>query len=92
MSFVTTCPVLSFSIPAWYRCLKVLLSLNHLILEPDLDQLLSSAWVNSECMEARVQRARQVLDSTITYIVYVPKTKIYMKPSPRMNFYMKMVE
>ncbi|KAK5873807.1 hypothetical protein PBY51_018812 [Eleginops maclovinus] len=49
------------SIPAWYRCLKALLSLNHLILEPDLDQLLSSAWVNSECMEARVQRARQLL-------------------------------
>ncbi|XP_035032009.2 unhealthy ribosome biogenesis protein 2 homolog [Hippoglossus stenolepis] len=49
------------SIPAWYRCLKVLLSLNHMILEPDLDQLLSSAWVNSECMEARVQRARQLM-------------------------------
>ncbi|XP_054473474.1 unhealthy ribosome biogenesis protein 2 homolog [Anoplopoma fimbria] len=49
------------SIPAWYRCLKMLLNLNHLILEPDLDQLLSSAWVNSECMEARVQRARQLL-------------------------------
>ncbi|XP_028999948.1 unhealthy ribosome biogenesis protein 2 homolog [Betta splendens] len=49
------------SIPVWYRCLKVLLSLNHLILEPDLDQLLSSAWVNSECMEARVQRARQLM-------------------------------
>ncbi|XP_040896586.1 unhealthy ribosome biogenesis protein 2 homolog [Toxotes jaculatrix] len=49
------------SLPAWYRCLKVLLSLNHLILEPDLDQLLSSAWVNSECMEARAQRARQLM-------------------------------
>ncbi|XP_070826571.1 unhealthy ribosome biogenesis protein 2 homolog [Chaetodon trifascialis] len=49
------------SIPAWYRCLKVLLNLNHLILEPDLDQLLSSVWVNSECMEARVQRARQLM-------------------------------
>ncbi|XP_041642400.1 unhealthy ribosome biogenesis protein 2 homolog [Cheilinus undulatus] len=49
------------SIPAWYRCFKMLLSLNHLILEPDLDQLLSSAWVNSECMDARVQRARQLL-------------------------------
>ncbi|KAM7406266.1 hypothetical protein PAMP_000654 [Pampus punctatissimus] len=49
------------SIPAWYRCLKVLLGLNHLILEPDLDQLLSSAWVNAECMEARVQRARQLM-------------------------------
>ncbi|XP_034385381.1 unhealthy ribosome biogenesis protein 2 homolog [Cyclopterus lumpus] len=49
------------SIPAWYRCLKMLLCLNHLILEPDLDQLLSSAWVNSECIEARVQRARQLM-------------------------------
>ncbi|KAM4602644.1 unhealthy ribosome biogenesis protein 2 homolog [Polymixia lowei] len=49
------------SIPAWYRCLKVLLGLNHLILEPDLDQLLSSAWVDSECVESRVQRARQLL-------------------------------
>uniref|UniRef100_G3PUR3 URB2 ribosome biogenesis homolog n=1 Tax=Gasterosteus aculeatus TaxID=69293 RepID=G3PUR3_GASAC len=48
-------------IPAWYRCLKMLLSLNHLILEPDVDQLLSSAWVNSGCMEARVQRARQLV-------------------------------
>ncbi|KAK9542608.1 hypothetical protein VZT92_000452 [Zoarces viviparus] len=49
------------SIPAWYRCLKTLLSLNHLILEPDLDQLISSAWVHSECMDARVQRARQLM-------------------------------
>nr|XP_057945285.1 unhealthy ribosome biogenesis protein 2 homolog [Doryrhamphus excisus]XP_057945286.1 unhealthy ribosome biogenesis protein 2 homolog [Doryrhamphus excisus] len=49
------------SIPAWYRCLKVLLGLNHLILEPDLDELLSSAWVDAECMEARVQRARQMM-------------------------------
>ncbi|KAM6943511.1 unhealthy ribosome biogenesis protein 2 homolog [Xenentodon cancila] len=48
-------------IPAWYRCLKVLLNLNHLILEPDLDQLLSSSWVNAEDMEAQVQRARQLL-------------------------------
>ncbi|XP_076011859.1 unhealthy ribosome biogenesis protein 2 homolog [Genypterus blacodes] len=53
------------SIPAWYRCLKALLSLNHLILEPDLDQLLSSAWVNAECMETRVQLARQVLVSSL---------------------------
>ncbi|MEQ2275360.1 hypothetical protein XENORESO_002543, partial [Xenotaenia resolanae] len=47
------------SIPSWYRCLKVLLNLNHLILEPDLEQLLSSAWVDAENMEAQVQRARQ---------------------------------
>ncbi|TNN28395.1 Unhealthy ribosome biogenesis protein 2 [Liparis tanakae] len=39
----------------------MLLCLNHLILEPDLDQLLSSAWVHSGCIEARVQRARQLM-------------------------------
>ncbi|XP_061132218.1 unhealthy ribosome biogenesis protein 2 homolog [Syngnathus typhle] len=49
------------SIPAWYRCLKVLLGLNHMILEPDLAELLSSAWVNADCMETRVQRARQMM-------------------------------
>ncbi|KAM9816844.1 unhealthy ribosome biogenesis protein 2 homolog [Neosynchiropus ocellatus] len=49
------------SIPAWYRCLKVLLNLNHLILEPDLDQLLSLAWVDAECTEARAHRAQQLL-------------------------------
>ncbi|XP_077376062.1 unhealthy ribosome biogenesis protein 2 homolog isoform X2 [Festucalex cinctus] len=49
------------SIPAWYRCLKVLLGLNHMILEPDMENLLSSAWVNAECMETRVQRARQMM-------------------------------
>ncbi|KAK5611854.1 hypothetical protein CRENBAI_008691 [Crenichthys baileyi] len=49
------------SIPSWYRCLKVLLNLNHLILEPDLEQLLSSAWVDAENMEAQVQRARQLM-------------------------------
>lgn len=49
------------SVPAWYRCLKVLLGMNHLILEPELDQLLSVAWVDSDCMDSRVQRARQML-------------------------------
>ncbi|XP_017274294.1 unhealthy ribosome biogenesis protein 2 homolog [Kryptolebias marmoratus] len=49
------------SIPAWYRCLKVLLSLNHLILEPDLVELLSKAWVNAQDLEAQVQRARQIM-------------------------------
>ncbi|XP_019751420.1 unhealthy ribosome biogenesis protein 2 homolog [Hippocampus comes] len=49
------------SIPAWYRCLKVLLGLNHMILDPYFDKLLSSAWVNADCMETRVQRARQMM-------------------------------
>lgn len=48
------------SIPAWYHCLKVLMSLNHLIVEPDLDQLLSTSWVNSECVTTDVQKAREV--------------------------------
>lgn len=53
-------PLMHFSIASWYRCLKALLSLNHLIVEPDLERLLSSAWVNADSMEAQVQRARQV--------------------------------
>ncbi|XP_023188118.1 unhealthy ribosome biogenesis protein 2 homolog [Xiphophorus maculatus] len=53
------------SVPSWYRCLKVLLNLNHLILEPDLEHLLSSAWVNAENMEAQVQRARQLMVSAL---------------------------
>ncbi|KAF7669374.1 hypothetical protein LDENG_00193240 [Lucifuga dentata] len=56
------------SIPAWYRCMTALLSLNHLILEPDLDQLLSSAWVNAECMETRAERARQLMVSSLLQI------------------------
>ncbi|XP_077444130.1 unhealthy ribosome biogenesis protein 2 homolog [Stigmatopora argus] len=53
------------SIPAWYRCLKVLLGLNHMILEPDLDELFSSVWVYADCMDARVQRARQLILSSL---------------------------
>nr|XP_054588610.1 unhealthy ribosome biogenesis protein 2 homolog isoform X1 [Nothobranchius furzeri] len=49
------------SISSWYRCLKVLLSLNHLLIEPDLDQLLISAWVDAEDVNSQVQRARQNL-------------------------------
>ncbi|KAM4592472.1 unhealthy ribosome biogenesis protein 2 homolog isoform 1-T2 [Odontesthes bonariensis] len=56
------------SIPSWYHCLKVLLNLNHLILEPDLDQLLSSAWVNAEDMEAQVQQARQLMVCSLLQI------------------------
>lgn len=48
------------SIPAWYRCLKALISLNHLILEPVLEQLLSLAWVNMDCLGSRVLGAKQV--------------------------------
>ncbi|XP_061621900.1 unhealthy ribosome biogenesis protein 2 homolog [Phyllopteryx taeniolatus] len=80
------------SIPAWYRCLKVLLGLNHMLLEPDLDELLSSAWVNADCMEARVQRARQLmlcsLFQTYTKLRQLPRffselLSVICQPSPK---------
>ncbi|XP_062851707.1 unhealthy ribosome biogenesis protein 2 homolog [Trichomycterus rosablanca] len=46
-------------IPAWYRCLKTLLALNHQILEPDLDELLSLVWVDADNTELRVKKARE---------------------------------
>lgn len=46
------------------------MSLNHLIVEPDLDQLLSTSWVNSECVAAHVQKAREVS----THFSYIIKT------------------
>ncbi|KAI5107919.1 unhealthy ribosome biogenesis protein 2-like isoform 1 [Silurus meridionalis] len=48
-------------IPAWYRCLKILLALNHQILEPDLDEFVSSVWVDADNMEIRVKKAREAL-------------------------------
>ncbi|KAJ8359945.1 hypothetical protein SKAU_G00164700 [Synaphobranchus kaupii] len=48
-------------VPAWYRCLKALLSLNHLLLEPDLDDLVCSAWVDCDCVEVRSRKARETL-------------------------------
>ncbi|XP_021122086.1 unhealthy ribosome biogenesis protein 2 homolog isoform X2 [Heterocephalus glaber] len=53
------------SVPAWFRCLKTLMSLNHLILEPDLDDLLSSAWIDAEIMEFRTKKAQEVLIDTL---------------------------
>ncbi|XP_036043735.1 unhealthy ribosome biogenesis protein 2 homolog isoform X1 [Onychomys torridus] len=52
-------------VPAWFRCLKILMSLNHLILEPDLDDLLSSAWIDAEVTEFRAKKAQEVLINTI---------------------------
>ncbi|XP_053477582.1 unhealthy ribosome biogenesis protein 2 homolog [Ictalurus furcatus] len=48
-------------IPAWYRCLKILLDLNHQILQPDLDELVSSVWVDADNMELQVKKAREML-------------------------------
>nr|XP_040132935.1 unhealthy ribosome biogenesis protein 2 homolog isoform X3 [Ictidomys tridecemlineatus] len=52
-------------VPAWFRCLKILISLNHLILEPDLDDLLSSAWIDVEVTEFRTKKAQEVLIHTL---------------------------
>uniref|UniRef100_A0A8C2KLF7 URB2 ribosome biogenesis homolog n=1 Tax=Cyprinus carpio TaxID=7962 RepID=A0A8C2KLF7_CYPCA len=64
-------------IPAWYRCLRALLTLNHHILEPDLDELLSAVWVDVDNMEVRVRKAREALVSavlqTYTKLRQVPK-------------------
>ncbi|XP_072534334.1 unhealthy ribosome biogenesis protein 2 homolog [Salminus brasiliensis] len=51
--------------PAWFRCLKTLLALNHQILDPDLDELVSSAWVDADNMELRVKKARETLVSVV---------------------------
>ncbi|KAG7462953.1 hypothetical protein MATL_G00190230 [Megalops atlanticus] len=53
------------AVPAWYRCLKTLLALNHLIVEPDLDELVSSAWVDADCAEMRVKKAREALITAV---------------------------
>ncbi|KAK2489334.1 hypothetical protein MC885_004418 [Smutsia gigantea] len=57
-------------VPAWFRCLKILMSLNHLILEPDLDDLLASAWIDAEVTEFRTKKAQEVLIGTLfqTYV------------------------
>ncbi|PKU39148.1 hypothetical protein llap_10548 [Limosa lapponica baueri] len=53
------------SIPAWFRCLKLLMSLNHLIVEPDLDDLVASSWIDAEVSESRTKKAQEALISTM---------------------------
>ncbi|NWH85202.1 URB2 protein, partial [Aegithalos caudatus] len=56
------------SIPAWFRCLKLLMSLNHLIVEPDLDDLVSSAWIDAEASEPHTKKPQETLINTIFQI------------------------
>ncbi|NXR81750.1 URB2 protein, partial [Pycnonotus jocosus] len=56
------------SIPAWFRCLKLLMSLNHLIVEPDLDDLVSSAWIDAEASEPRTKKPQETLINTLFQI------------------------
>ncbi|XP_040453909.1 unhealthy ribosome biogenesis protein 2 homolog isoform X1 [Falco naumanni] len=53
------------SIPAWFRCLKLLMSLNHLIVEPDLDDLVASAWIDAEVSEPRTKKPQEALINTM---------------------------
>ncbi|NWI67064.1 URB2 protein, partial [Todus mexicanus] len=53
------------SIPAWFRCLKLLMSLNHLIVEPDLDGLVASAWIDADVSELRTKKPQEALISTM---------------------------
>ncbi|KFQ55913.1 PREDICTED: unhealthy ribosome biogenesis protein 2 homolog [Nestor notabilis] len=53
------------SIPAWFRCLKLLMSLNHLILEPDLDDLVASAWIDAKVSELRTKKPQETLINTM---------------------------
>lgn len=50
---------------AWYRCLKTLLALNHQILEPDLDELLSLVWVDADNTELRIRKVREIVLCTV---------------------------
>ncbi|XP_072503568.1 unhealthy ribosome biogenesis protein 2 homolog [Notamacropus eugenii] len=49
------------SVPAWFRCLKTLISLNHLIVEPDLDDLIASAWIDADVTEPRTKKSQETL-------------------------------
>ncbi|XP_009936324.2 unhealthy ribosome biogenesis protein 2 homolog isoform X1 [Opisthocomus hoazin] len=53
------------SIPAWFRCLKLLMSLNHLIVEPDLDDLVASAWIDAKVSEPRTRKPQEALINTM---------------------------
>uniref|UniRef100_A0A8D2LSG3 URB2 ribosome biogenesis homolog n=1 Tax=Varanus komodoensis TaxID=61221 RepID=A0A8D2LSG3_VARKO len=53
------------AIPAWFRCLKSLISLNHLIVEPDLDDLVASVWIDAAVSEPRTKKAQEALVGTV---------------------------
>ncbi|XP_059504342.1 unhealthy ribosome biogenesis protein 2 homolog isoform X2 [Stegostoma tigrinum] len=52
-------------IPAWFRCLRTLILLNHLIVEPNLDDLVSLAWLDADVSDPRVGRAQESLLCTL---------------------------
>ncbi|XP_068795149.1 unhealthy ribosome biogenesis protein 2 homolog [Struthio camelus] len=53
------------SIPAWFRCLKLLMSLSHMIVEPDLGDLVASAWIDAKASEPRTKKPQEALIGTV---------------------------
>lgn len=53
------------TIPAWFRCFKALISLNHLIVEPDLNGLVASAWIDAGVPEVRTKKAQEALINSL---------------------------
>ncbi|KAM8953874.1 unhealthy ribosome biogenesis protein 2 homolog isoform 2-T2 [Pelodytes ibericus] len=53
------------SVPAWFRCLKTLILLNHLIVEPDLDDLVSCSWIDADLLDIRVRKVQETLISSL---------------------------
>ncbi|XP_063802442.1 unhealthy ribosome biogenesis protein 2 homolog [Pseudophryne corroboree] len=50
---------------SWFRCLKNLNLLNHLIVEPDLEDLLSHAWIGVDLSDAPTSKAQEALISSL---------------------------
>eukprot|EP00062_Callorhinchus_milii_P009743 gi/632953867/ref/XP_007892657.1/ PREDICTED: unhealthy ribosome biogenesis protein 2 homolog [Callorhinchus milii] len=53
------------TIPAWFRCLKTLVLLNHLIVEPRLGDLVSLAWINTNITDPQKRKAQDMLLGTL---------------------------
>ncbi|KAM4770952.1 unhealthy ribosome biogenesis protein 2 homolog [Rhinophrynus dorsalis] len=49
------------SVPAWFRCLKSLTMLNHLIVEPFLGELISCAWTDTNFSDVKLKKAQEML-------------------------------
>ncbi|XP_039604217.1 unhealthy ribosome biogenesis protein 2 homolog isoform X1 [Polypterus senegalus] len=65
--------------PAWYRCLKTFVLLNHLIVEPSLNELLYSGWISVDCIDDQVKNAQNDLLCTLfqTYAKLRQLTNIF---------------
>ncbi|KAG8444317.1 hypothetical protein GDO86_009486, partial [Hymenochirus boettgeri] len=49
------------AVPSWFNCLRRLILLNHMIIEPDLDALVLYALVDPDTLDVRVKKAQENL-------------------------------